>query len=250
MCRDESEEAPVAGPLVELRRFLDAALVTPVPRSTLPEANPVRRRVVVVITLILGAAVMAWALRIAPGERLFYPATLLLAAVWVAGALASGPLHRGRARTRDGGAEGRAVVQSLALAALLLTIFMAGALVVAHVPALRSSVEELLDHARFGAIGIVLVITVLNGVAEEVFFRGALFAALPERRAVLVSVAAYTLAVVPTGIPLLVLAAAILGLVTGLQRRVTGGVLGPIVTHVCWSSGMLLLLPPVLSLGG
>ncbi|WP_454301583.1 CPBP family intramembrane glutamic endopeptidase [Salana multivorans] len=240
----------MAGPLAELRRFVDAALVSPVPHPRAPEANPVRRRLVVVITLLAGASVMGWALRIAPGDRLFYPATLLLAAVWLIGAFGSGPLRLGRARTRAGGAEGRAVVQSLALAALLLAVFLAGALVVARIPALRTGVEELLDHARFGALGIVLVITLLNGIAEEVFFRGALFAALPERRAVPVSAVVYALAVVPTGIPLLVLAAAVLGLVTGLQRRVTGGVLGPIVTHVCWSSGMLFLLPPVLTLGG
>jgi uncharacterized membrane protein len=49
-------------------------------------------------------------------------------------------------------------------------------------------------------------------------------------------------------IPLLVLAAAVIGLVTALQRRVTGGFLGPIITHVVWSTGMLLLLPPALEL--
>ena len=49
------------------------------------------------------------------------------------------------------------------------------------------------------------------------------------------------------GIPLLVLAAALLGLVVGLQRRVTGGILGPIITHLTWSLGMLFLLPPVLN---
>ena len=240
----------MTGPLAELRRFLDAALVTPVPGSRPPQGSSPRRRAAVVVTLLAGAAVMGWALRIEPGDRLFYPATLLLAAVWILGALVSGPLHRGRAHTRSGGADGRAVVQALALATLLLAVFLLGALVVARIPALRAGVEELLDHARFGALGIVLVITILNGIAEEVFFRGALFAALPPRHAVPVSVLAYALAVVPTGIPLLVLAAAALGLVTGLQRRVTGGVLGPIVTHVCWSSGMLLLLPLVLSLGG
>ena len=46
------------------------------------------------------------------------------------------------------------------------------------------------------------------------------------------------------------LAAAIIGVVTALQRRVTGGILGPIITHVTWSTGMLLLLPPVLELPG
>jgi ABC-type multidrug transport system permease subunit len=49
------------------------------------------------------------------------------------------------------------------------------------------------------------------------------------------------------GIPLLVLAAVIVGLVVGLQRRVTGGILGPIVTHLTWSLGMLFLLPHALS---
>ena len=49
--------------------------------------------------------------------------------------------------------------------------------------------------------------------------------------------------------PLLVFAAAVLGAVVGLQRRVTGGVLGPIVTHLIWSLGMLFLLPYALHLG-
>ncbi len=46
-----------------------------------------------------------------------------------------------------------------------------------------------------------------------------------------------------SGIPLLVLAAALVGLVVGLQRRVTGGILGPVITHLTWSLGMLFLLP-------
>ena len=42
---------------------------------------------------------------------------------------------------------------------------------------------------------------------------------------------------------MLVFAAAILGLVAGLQRRAGGGVLAPILTHVTWSMTMLLVLP-------
>ena len=42
----------------------------------------------------------------------------------------------------------------------------------------------------------------------------------------------------------------LLGLITGLQRRVTGGVLAPIHTHITWSMGMLFLLPVVLATGG
>ncbi|WP_108718218.1 type II CAAX prenyl endopeptidase Rce1 family protein [Miniimonas sp. S16] len=232
----------------ELRRFFSAALVTPV-TDAVPEPPDAlrRRRVVAGLTLVAGAGVMAWALRIPPGDALFYPATAALAAVWFVGALASGPLHRGRARTRSGRTDAAAVVQSLALAALLLGIFALGALVVARIPALADSVQRLLDHARVGSLVAVAALTALNGVAEELYFRGALFAAVPARHAVAVTTIAYALTVVPTGIGLLVLAAAALGLVTGLQRRVTGGVLGPAVTHVTWSLGMLLVLPQLLT---
>ena len=58
-----------------------------------------------------------------------------------------------------------------------------------------------------------------------------------------VTTVVYALTTVGAGIPLLVLAARLLGLLTALQRRVTGGILGPIVTHLTWSLGMLFLLP-------
>ena len=114
-------------PITEVQAFVRAALVDPVPRDhTEPDAAFRRRRVVVVVTLLLGAAVLTWALRIEPGDSLFYVATLALAAVWVVGALVSGPLHLGRARTRSGELRGRAVVQSLALGLLLLALFLVG----------------------------------------------------------------------------------------------------------------------------
>ena len=56
----------------------------------------------------------------------------------------------------------------------------------------------------------------------------------------------YTLVTATSGIPLLILAGALVGLVVGFQRRVTGGILGPTITHLTWSLGMLFLLPPVL----
>jgi membrane protease YdiL (CAAX protease family) len=234
--------------VAELRAFLDAALVRPVsaPVSD-PPGTRTRRRAVVGLTLVVGALVLAWALRIRPGDPLFYAATLALAAVWSAGAVLSGPLRLGRGHTRRGSAPERPVVQSLALGSLLLAVFLAGALVVARVPGLREPVDDLLDHARFGSLPVVLAITVLNGVAEELYFRGALFAALP-RHAVGLTTVLYALTTVGSGVPVLVIAAAFVGLVTALQRRVTGGILGPVITHITWSTGMLLLLPPVLDL--
>lgn len=234
-------------PLRELRAFMRAALVVPVPRDhTEPDWAFKRRRIVAVATLLVGAGLLAWALRIEPGDPMFYVATFALAGVWAVGAFASGPLHPGRAHTRDGDGHSRAVVQSLALGAMLLMLFLAGAVVVAQIPVLRDPVEELLDHAEFGSLGIVALATFVNGIAEELYFRGALYAGVGRRHGVAVTTVVYALVTAASGIPLLVFAAAVVGLVVGLQRRVTGGILGPVVTHLTWSLGMLFLLPPVL----
>lgn len=239
----------MVNPVLELRAFLRAALLDPVAE---PAAEPPgvvrRRRWVAAVALVAGAATLAWTLRLAPGDPLFYAGTLALAGVWTVGALASGPLRLGRARTRAGTAQSRSVVQSLALGALLAAAFLCGAALVAGVPVLRDPVQHLLDHARVGSLGLVALLTAVNGIAEELYFRGALFAALPRRHAVAGTTAVYALTTVGSGIPLLVLAAAVLGLVVGLQRRVTGGVLGPVVTHLTWSLGMLFLLPSALDL--
>ena len=235
-------------PLAEVHAFVRAALVDPVPRDhTEPDEAFRRRRWVAGATLVVGTAVLGWALRIAPGDRLFYVATLALAAVWTAGALLSGPLHLGRARTRAGDATSSAVVQSLALGVMLLALFLAGAVVVARIPFLREPVDDLLDHAQVGSLALVAVITAVNAVAEELYFRGGLYAAIGRRHAVLLTTVAYALVTAGSGIPLLVVAAAVLGLVVGLQRRVTGGILGPVVTHLTWSIGMLFMLPWALS---
>lgn len=238
----------MSGPVEELRAFFRAALVEPVPRDhTESDAAFRRRRVVALATLVVGSGVLAYALRIEPGDPLFYGATLLLAAVWTVGALLSGPLHLGRARTRSGSDRARPVVQSVVLGVGLLAVFLAGSVVVARVPSLREPVQNLLDHARYGSLPLVALITAINGVAEELYFRGAAFAAVGRQHAVAITTVAYAVVTAFSGVPLLVLAAAILGFVTGLQRRVTGGILGPIITHLTWSLGMLLLLPGALT---
>ena len=95
----------------------------------------------------------------------------------------------------------------------------------------------------------MLAITTPNGISEELYFRGALFAAIPDRIAVPGDDPSTPLVTATAAIPLLTLAAVAVGLVTALHRRVTGGVLGPIVTHLTWSIGMLLALGPLLNAG-
>ncbi|MDN5796177.1 MAG: CPBP family glutamic-type intramembrane protease [Intrasporangium sp.] len=236
-------------PVWEVRRFLHAALVQPVPTEA-RESDPRevrRRRIVAAVTIAAGGAVLAVTLRLEAGSPLFLPLGFALGALWTGGAFASGPLHLGSGHTRAGG-RSRPIVQSLALAVLLLAVFLAGAVLVARMPLLRNPVLALLEHGRAGPLPVVLALTTTSGVAEELFFRGALQTALPANHAIAGTTTLYALTTLGSGVPLLVLAALVLGLVTALQRRVTGGVLGPAITHVTWSTGMLLLLAPALNL--
>jgi uncharacterized protein len=224
--------------------FLEAALVRRVPRDHDESDAAFRhRRVVAAVTACLGSFLLWISFRLDPGDRRFYLSTGVLALVWVCGSVASGPLHLGWAHTRRGESFARPVVQSLALGVLAVAVSGIGAVAVARVPALRDTVNAVLDHARFASLPLVAVITLVNGVAEELFFRGALYAAIGRRYPVPLSTGLYALTTVGSGNGMLVLAAAALGLLVGLQRRVTGGVLGPMITHVTWSLSMLFVRP-------
>lgn len=191
--------------------------------------------------MLVGAAVLAVSLRIAPGDVLFYPATLALAAVWIIGALASGPVRLGRsARTGR-----RAALTGVLLGLALAAVFVLGAFLVRAVPVLQEHVRDVLGFAQQGSIALVLLITLVNGVAEEVFFRGALYDAVP-RHPILLTTVVNAAVVAASGNPMLAFAAVLLALVTGWQRRATGGVLAPVLIHLTWSSAMLLALPAIL----
>ena len=103
----------------------------------------------------------------------------------------------------------------------------------------------MLRYADQGSPPLVLVTTLANAVAEEVFFRGALYAAMGRRRPVLMSTAAYAVATTSTRNPALVLASGVMGGLFALQRRSTGGIEAPVLTHLTWSALMLRYLPPL-----
>lgn len=229
-----------------LSRFVDSTLVSPVPRDHHQPAHLLRRRrVVVAVTLVVGAALLSLSLATTPGDASFYALAVALAATWAAGAWLSGPIHLGRIRVA--GELRRPVAEPILIGLVAVAVFTVGALLVAQVPPLRSGVDEVLDHARYGALPVVAVVTLVNGVAEELFFRGALYAAIGRSYPVVLSTAAYALITVATGNAMLVFAATVLGVLVGLQRRVSGGVLAPILTHVTWSMGMLFILPPLMT---
>ena len=202
-----------------------------------------RRRIVVAITLVVGATLLGLSFATEQGDPLFYPLTLGLAAVWAIGSFASGPLHLGHISFR--GVRRRPVITPIVIGLLLAGIFTVGGLVTRTIPPLASLTEDVIGYARANNLWIVFMILMVNGIAEELFFRGALFAAIGVRHPVLVSTVIYALATIAGGNPVLVFAAAVLGTVVGLQRRAGGGVLAPILTHLTWSSAMLFALPPI-----
>jgi membrane protease YdiL (CAAX protease family) len=229
-----------------VRDFWRRTLVEKVPRDQRDSAAGLRRRqYVTVAVVVIGAVVLGLSLRLEPGNPLFYPAALVLALVWTVGSFASGRLHLGRVPAGD--RLRRPVAGPVLLGVVLAGVFVLGGLLMTRIPLLdpiSDQVRYVLAHANEGPPLLLLAITAVNGVAEELFFRGAAYAAIP-RHPVLWTTLAYTVATLATGNVMLGFAAVLLGAVCGLQRRASGGILAPILTHVTWSGIMLFALPAV-----
>ena len=235
------------GPKQMVRRAVDIVrpvLIDKVERDHWQtDAAFTRRRIVVGITLAVGATLLGLSFSVRQGDPAFYPLTFGLAATWMLGSLLSGPLHLGH--VLRGGTLRRPIITPIASGLLLVALFVVGAFVIRTVPALASLTEDVLGYARLGNLWIIVVITLVNGVAEELFFRGALFAAIGVWHPVLISTTLYALATVAGGNPVLVFAAVVVGAVVALERRASGGILAPILTHITWSLSMLFVLPPI-----
>jgi membrane protease YdiL (CAAX protease family) len=232
---------------MQLPRLLTpaAGVVEPPP----PARALARRRCVVGATLVVGVALLAATLAVSPRSTTFYLVGFVLAAVYVGGSLLSGPLHLGR----TGGAPGtpdapaapgrRAVVGPIVLGVVSYLVFLALYLVARDLPLLEGALEGILEKADAAALGWVLALALANAVAEEVFFRGALPEAVGGRWAHPVSVLAYAAVTIASRNLALVAAALVMGIVFTLERLSTRGILAPILTHVTWSTLMLLALP-------
>lgn len=231
------------------------ALLRPVPGPPAPEpATLARRRWVVGVTLVVGAALLAGTLAVAPDSPAFFVLGFALAAVWVVGSVASGPLHLGRSvrpaatpsgTTNPGGeAPGpRVILGPILLGVAAYAVFLVLYLVLRDLPVLEGALDGVLDRADSGALGLVLALALSNAVAEEMFFRGALPEAVGGSRAPVVATAVYVLTTVAGRNVALVAAAAVMGTVFMLERLATRGVLASMLTHVTWSTLMILALP-------
>lgn len=203
-----------------------------------------RRRRVVAVTSLVGAGVLGASLSTSPGSTRFYVLTLSAAATWTVGGLASGPLHLGWIEGRDRRLR-RPLLVPVATGVGAFGFFYGCALVVRHVPLLDSAISRVLAFAEAGNGPLVLLTTYANGIGEEVFFRGALYATLPDDRVVVASTLVYSLATTTTRNPALVIAAAVMGALLGMQRRASGGLQAPVLTHMTWSTLMVRYLPPL-----
>lgn len=208
-----------------------------------PPAVVLRRRVVVAVVTVIGAGVLGYTLTRPPGESSFYWLTLVLAGVWSVGALASGPLHLGCVRFR--GRNERPVFTGVGVGAVLGGVFVLGGVAAKQIPAVSQLVNKVLAFADQGSLRMIVAVTLINAIAEEMFFRGALYTAIGRHRPVAVSTVLYIAATMASGNPMLGFAALILGAVCAIERRASGGVLAPILTHLVWGLIMVLALPPM-----
>ena len=198
-----------------------------------------RRRAVVAATIVVGTVLLAATLRVPDGSVWFTVLGLLVAATWTVGSFLSGPIpFQPRRAVAWRTFTGPAVV---GVGAFL--VFLAAYLVARHLPLFGSALDGLLATADAGSTALVLLVALVNGAGEELFFRGALHAAFEPHRPAVATTVVYVVVTAATGNVALVIAAAVMGAVFSLERLSTRGVLAPMVTHLTWSTLMVLALP-------
>lgn len=205
------------------------------------------RRGLVAAVALTGTGLLGASLSTEPDSPEFYALTFAVAGTWMVGGLASAPVLLHPTRT-DGLSFNRRVMIPILTGAAAFGAFFGAALVARRVPILNETLTSVLGYADRGSDPWVLATTLANGVAEEVFFRGALFSILGVHHPVPVSTAVYMLTTSATRNPALVLASGFMGGLFAAQRRSSGGIQASILTHVTWSALMLRYMPSLFRL--
>ena len=190
-----------------------------------------------VAALIVGAVLLAITLNVDDGTSQFYAAGFALAATWLtAYAFAPTRPRQARQRTRD-------ACLGLLVGSAMFGVFVFGSWVTRGLHVFDHAVDDLLATADSGSIGWVLTLAGVNGVAEELFFRGTLIDATHRRFAYAAGIGPYVLFSLPSGNIALVTAAAVMGTVFTVLRMRTGALTASITTHLSWSALMILAFP-------
>jgi uncharacterized protein len=214
------------------------------PARTAPATGRARRRRVVTATGIGGAGLLAISLSTKADSPRFYLLTMGLAGTWAAGALSSGPLPLHMTQGRED-ARRHPVVMPVITGAGAFGVFYGAARVARHIPPLNRAIGSVLRYADDGSTPLVLLTACANAVAEELFFRGALWSLVQDSYPLAKTTLAYAATTAATRNPALVLAGTTTSVLFGLQRRTSGGILAPALAHLTWSLLMLRYLPPL-----
>jgi uncharacterized protein len=200
-----------------------------------------RRRWIVGLVSVTGSGILGRSLSTKPDSAQFYRLTTAAAATWTVGGLVAQPPHSGARRRAQ--TPLRSVATPILFGVGAFGVFYGCALLARRVPTLNDAISTVLRFADNGSTSGVLLITLANGAAEEVFFRGGVYAATGSHP-VLISTAVYCVTTaVATRNPALVLASVTMGTLFALQRRATGGIQAPLLTHLTWSTLMVRFLP-------
>jgi membrane protease YdiL (CAAX protease family) len=198
-----------------------------------------RRRFATAVALVVGTSLLAATLRVPHGSAWFTVLGLLAAATWTVGSFVSGPIPF----QPDRAAAWYTFVGPVVAGVAAFGAFLAAYLAARHLPLVGPALDGVLARADAGPTALVLLVALLNGAGEELFFRGALHAALEPHRPVIATTIVYVAVTAATGNVALVIAAAVMGVLFSLERLSTRGVLAPMVTHLTWSTLMVLALP-------
>jgi CAAX protease family protein len=219
-------------------------MTTPPRSHREPDDACSRRRAPLAGVLTVGTALLGASFSTKPGSAAFYALSLGAAGTWLIGGLQLGSVHLGWVPAAPDRL--RAVAAPIATGVAAFGIFYSAARIARRIPVLNEAISSVLRYAQKGSDPLVMLTALANGLGEEVFFRGALFTALGGRHPVLASTAIYTLAATATRNPALMLASGTMGALFGVQRRTTGSIQAPVLTHLTWSTLMLRFLPPLL----
>ena len=198
-----------------------------------------RRSLTVVVTLVVGSVLLAATLRAPSGSTSFFVIGFLVAGTWIAGSLISGPIPLEANRS----SRLCLALRGLALGGVAFLAFLVAYLLGRHVPLISSALHTILTKADAGPVALVLAVALLNGLGEELFFRGALFDVLGSRNPIVSSLVVYVAVTATVGNIALIVAALVMGIIFTLQRARTGGILASTMTHLCWSTLMVLAFP-------
>jgi CAAX protease family protein len=198
-----------------------------------------RRRLVTAATIVVGTALLAATLRVPHGSAWFSVLGVLVATTWTVGSIVSGPIPF----RPDHGMAGRTFGGPIVAGVAAFVVFLAAYLLARYLPVVGPAIDGVLATADAGPTALVLFVALVNGAGEELFFRGALHAALEPHRPGTATTIVYVVVTAATGNVALIIAAVVMGALFSLERLSSRGVLAPMLTHLTWSTLMVLALP-------